>query len=188
MRPSMSICTPRAWPSARAGTPSRGSWSRPSAACRSSSIRSQLGRVPSRPIEPGHEGQVVGQRGLAEQRLRDAGAERSATCDHLVGGVQRPLRRRASRPARRRSGPRRPGRRSASLGTTRGRDPARRSSGPCRARAAAPRPPRPPARRWGRSARSRCARSSAIRQARSIRWRICAGLDRHLHVLVRRRP
>ena len=36
-----------------------------------------------------HAGQVVGQRRLAEQRLRDAGAQRLRDGDHLVGRVER---------------------------------------------------------------------------------------------------
>ena len=90
MRPSMSICTPRAWPSS--GRNSEYGKLEPTISSVSHScIRSQLGFVPSRPIEPGHEREVVGERRLAEQRLGDAGAER-------VRDLQRPRRRRASAP------------------------------------------------------------------------------------------
>ena len=83
----MSICTPRAWPSfgqelgvgeARADHQQR---------------VAVLHQVPARlgaeqADRAGDEGQVVGQRRLAEQRLGDAGAEQVGDLDHLVGRAQ----------------------------------------------------------------------------------------------------
>ncbi len=55
-------------------------------------ISSQLGLVPSRPIEPVTNGRSSGSDRLAEQRLGDAGAEQ-------IGDLDRPRRRRRARPA-----------------------------------------------------------------------------------------
>ena len=119
MRPSMSICTPRAWPSSGRNSeygklePTISSVSQPI-------IMSQLGFVPEQADRAGDERQVVGHDRLAEQRLRDAGAEQSATAItssaapsapaptsiatfspafRIVGGALAGRRRRARRPA-----------------------------------------------------------------------------------------
>ena len=74
IRPSRSICTPRAWPSSGRNSeygkldPTINSVSQPI-------IMSQLGLVPSRPIEPVTHGRSSGSAALPEQRLGRAGAQ-----------------------------------------------------------------------------------------------------------------
>ena len=146
-------------------------------------IRSQLGLVPSRPIDAGHPRQRVGQHRLAEQRLGHAGAEhvgdrrsprraaRSAPAptsmatllpgvEHVGGALQIAVR----------AAPR------AAIGVA---DAVCDGAVLVRRRA----PSSSPACPSGRSRRSRVRSARAMRIARSIEWRIAAGDITVVHVL-----
>ena len=105
MRPSMSIWTPRAWPSCgRNSGVGKARADHQQRVAVHHQVPARLGAEQA--DRPGDERQVVRDRGLAEQRLGDAGAEDLGDLDDLVGRARARPRRPASRPARRRSAPR----------------------------------------------------------------------------------
>ena len=157
-----------------AGTRNRGSWSRPSAACRSPSSCPSSAWCRAGRCEPVHPRQIVGQRRLAEQRLGDAGAQLVGDGDDLVGRVQRAGADQHGDflAAVQDVGGARAGRLDA--GTMRGGRVADAGVDACRACAAGPRRPSS-CRSLGKISAVTRALAMAMRMARSIRWRTCAG-------------
>ena len=139
-------------------------------------ISSQLGRVPSSPIEPVTKGRSSGSAALPSSALATPAPSSSAIS--ITSSVA------CSAPAPTSIATRSPAfSTSAARSSSRvgGNDP---RSGEADARVhravnarAAPRPRQASARRSGRSCRSPCARRARSGRARSTRWRTCAGSD-----------
>ncbi len=157
-----------------AATPSRGSSSRPSAACRSrSSARSSAACRAGRSSRSRTAGRPAGPPGRAAPSRRPApSSSATSTTSSSAPSAPWPARIATFSPAFRISA----ARSSSSVGgTILGGDVADARSGSCRARAAAPRPPSPPATSFGTISVQTARSAMAMRTARSTRCRACAG-------------